>query len=165
MMLMPDVSRGLSIVRDELAGWFLDLNKYRNGGDREFYLTGYSGGPYPVDRVTRGTVLIPDLLINIVGGIQPEKAAAIFADGPDDGLAARFTSIWPEHALGDDVDRYPDKRKRDALDEVNDVLAETDWAVRLRTDDYHPTPYVRLDVEGAEVFAAWRSAVKADLRS
>jgi hypothetical protein len=35
-------------------------------------------------------------LVNVVGGIQPEVARAIFGGGPDDGFAARFLSIWPE---------------------------------------------------------------------
>jgi hypothetical protein len=163
-MLVPDVSRGFAVVRDELAGWFRDLNKYRNGGDREFFLTAYSGGPYPVDRIGRGTLLIPDVLVNILGGVQPEKAAEMFAGGPDDGLAARFTCVWPEPALGDDADRWPNKAARDALDKVNDTLASYDWRAALWSDDYNPTPYCRLDADGAALFARWRSELRRKIR-
>jgi hypothetical protein len=60
----------MTVHRDELAGVVHDLNRYRNGSDREFYLQAYSGGAYFVDRIMRGETFIPDLLFNIAGGIN-----------------------------------------------------------------------------------------------
>lgn len=164
-MVTPAVSRGIALVRDELIGWLLDLNKYRAGGDRQFYLQAYSGGAYPVDRIGRGTLIVPDLLVNIVGGLQPDRAAEMFAAESNDGLESRFTCIWPELALGEDADRWPNKAARDALDRVNDVLASTDWRLALWTDDYKPTPFCRLGVEGAALFAQWRGRLRRDIRA
>ena len=136
-LLLPEVSRGLTIHRDELAGLIYDLNKYRNGSDRQFYLQAFSGGLYAVDRVTRGSKYIEDLLLNIVGGIQPEVAREIFATGPDDGLAARFTAVWPSGPpVWETVDRLPNKGARDALDAICDRLADANWADMLYVDDF-----------------------------
>ncbi len=53
-------SRGIGVLRDELAGWIASLEKYsgaRGGGvDRAFYLQSFNGGPYIADRIGRGTV-------------------------------------------------------------------------------------------------------------
>jgi hypothetical protein len=143
-----------------------DLNRYRAGSDREFYIQGYSGGSYFVDRIMRGSGFIPDLLFNIVGGIQPEVAQGIFASGPDDGFAARFLAVWPngppEWAT---VDRAPNKAARDALDAANDRLATADWSSLLHVDDFKPTPFCRPDVAGYDHFAAWEATLMTSLRA
>src|SRR4029077_8054635 len=44
--------KGLMLFRDELAGWIGALDKYGgSGGDRAFYLEGYGGRAYSVDRI------------------------------------------------------------------------------------------------------------------
>jgi hypothetical protein len=167
MLLMPEVSRGLTVVRDEPAGLVLDMNKYAKGGggDRQFYLQAYTGGAYPVDRMSRGSLLVPDLLLNVVGGIQPEVAGDIFAAGLDDGFAARFTSIWPDlTADWRHVDRTPNKAARDALDAVSDELASADWRLVLEVDDFKPTPFCRPGMEGQQLFAEWRADLMRALR-
>lgn len=165
-LLMPEVSHGMTMSRDELAGVINDLNRYRAGSDRQFLLQSYSGGSYTVDRIIRGTHHVPDLLLNIVGGIQPEVAQAIFAEGPDDGLAARFTSIWPSGPPEwRRVDRYPNGAARKALDAVCDRLVEASWPMLLEVDEYRPTPFCRLVEDGRDMFAAWEARIMAELRA
>jgi hypothetical protein len=156
-------SRGLTLVRDELSGWVLNMSRYNGGSDRQFYLEAYSGGSYAVDRIRRGETHIPDVYINIVGGIQPSVAKKLFSirDGSDDGFFDRFGLIaFPD--LPDDwklVDRWPETGLRQAVNAVADKLASTDWAVTLHTDaDVEAgkaKPYARFSPAAQEIFNAW----------
>jgi putative DNA primase/helicase len=159
LLVQPEISRGLAFVRDEVSGLIRELERYRTrAGDREFMLQGYSGGPKSYARMSRLTVFVPDLLFNIVGGIQPDVARDVFATGADDGLGERFLAIWPDLAAAyQDVDRQPDRAKRDAFDEVAKRLYVADWAKLLTTDDFSAVPYCRVTPEAHGVFSAWRS--------
>ena len=43
-------------TRDELRGWFLDLAREDNAETRSFFVQGWSGGSFTVDRIQRGTL-------------------------------------------------------------------------------------------------------------
>ena len=47
-LILSDQPKGTLLVRDELAGFFGDMNRYNNGsGDRPFWLEAYGGGTTP----------------------------------------------------------------------------------------------------------------------
>lgn len=89
--------KGILIFRDEIGGWLGDLDKYSGSksasGDKGFYLQAFNGGTYPVDRVGRGSFIIPNLSVSIVGGIQPSAIRKFAANSVDDGLLQRFLPI------------------------------------------------------------------------
>ena len=73
---------GIISVRDEMSGWFASMEQYANSTSanaiRAFWLQGYNGGPYNIDRVDkRRTGHIPNLSISLFGGIQPEAARRV----------------------------------------------------------------------------------------
>jgi Protein of unknown function (DUF3987) len=80
----------------ELAGWLGSMEKYGGGkaanSDRAFWLETYNGGPQVVDRIGRGTSAVENLSASILGGIQPDKLAAIHGLA-DDGLLQRFIPV------------------------------------------------------------------------
>jgi hypothetical protein len=103
-------ARGILLYRDELAGWFEAMNKYRSGGDdRQFFLQCWSGGPYRVDRKGTGVVCASDLYLSIYGTIQPDIVAKVFRGGDGDGMTSRFgLLVWPRPLSQIDVvDRQP----------------------------------------------------------
>ena len=55
------------------------MSRYNKGSDRPFYLECHAGGYYTVDRVIRGRQIIPEVYLNIFGGIQPKVARKAFA--------------------------------------------------------------------------------------
>ena len=59
------------IIADELAGLFLNMSRYSNGSDREFWLEAWNGKHFIVERMGRRSVAIDHLLIGITGGLQP----------------------------------------------------------------------------------------------
>lgn len=97
--LAAGLPRGLLLVRDELAGWFGGFNRYNGGGsDRAFALEAYGGRSFTVDRMkNRDPIRIEHLSVGVLGGVQPDKVAAI-TDGADDGMASRLLWSWPGDA-------------------------------------------------------------------
>jgi hypothetical protein len=95
--LLAGLPKGVLNLRDEMAGWLLNLSRYSNGGtDRPFWLEAYAGGPYQIDRQKYPVPLfIPHLTLPAFGTIQPERLADILG-GADDGLSSRFLWAWPE---------------------------------------------------------------------
>lgn len=95
--LMSGVWRGLLLSRDELSGWLGSMDRYNGGGDRPFWLEAYGGRSFTVDRKSSPEPLIVDnLSIAILGGTQPDKLDSLLLHGDDDGLLARFLTVYPE---------------------------------------------------------------------
>jgi Protein of unknown function (DUF3987)/RepB DNA-primase from phage plasmid len=109
-----DNPNGLLCIQDELSGWFGSMDRYTGNGakDRAFWLRAYNGGPYSVDRVSRGSFRIPNLSACVLGGIQPDKIREFAADGVDDGLLQRACPIILS-ASTNDRDKVEDEVNRE----------------------------------------------------
>jgi putative DNA primase/helicase len=109
---------GIFVLRDELTGWLAGLEKKGREPERAFYLEGWNGNtPFTVDRIGRGTVLVPHTCITLFGAIQPDRLQAYLADvhrngSGNDGLIQRFQLlVWPDRSSDYTwQDRPPDKR-------------------------------------------------------
>jgi hypothetical protein len=89
--LLQQNPRGLSVVRDELAGLLMNMERYGNGTDRQFYIESFGGRRFTVDIKSRPEpLIIQRLLLTLLGGIQPQRLQEIFNTSTDDGLSARF---------------------------------------------------------------------------
>ncbi|MGX0962611.1 hypothetical protein AB7M63_003060 [Bradyrhizobium japonicum] len=95
--VLKDSPDGVLCLQDELSGWFGSMDKYSSGRgsakDRGFWLQSFNGGPYTVNRIGRGAVLIENLSVSLLGGIQPEPIRALAAEAHDDGLLQRLFPI------------------------------------------------------------------------
>ncbi|MDR6302662.1 hypothetical protein GGQ85_000338 [Nitrobacter vulgaris] len=95
--VLKDSPDGVLCLQDELSGWFGSMDKYSSGRgaakDRGFWLQAFNGGPYTVNRISRGATLIENLSVSLLGGIQPEPIRALAADAHDDGLLQRLFPI------------------------------------------------------------------------
>jgi hypothetical protein len=87
--------RGMVVIDDELAGLFLNMGRYSNGSDREFWLKAWNGEHHSVERQSRPPVVLDHLLVGMTGGFQPDKLARSFT-GDDDGMYARVLFGWPD---------------------------------------------------------------------
>jgi putative DNA primase/helicase len=89
--------RGLLLSRDELSGWLGSMDRYNGGGDRPFWLEAYGGRSFTVDRKSSPEPIIVDhLSVAILGGTQPDKLARLLVNTDDDGLLARFLTVFPD---------------------------------------------------------------------
>jgi hypothetical protein len=95
--VLKDSPRGVLSIQDELSGWFGSMDKYAPGkgamADRGFWLQAYNGGPYSLNRISRGACYIPNCSIGLLGGIQPEPIRNIANDSHDDGLIQRLLPV------------------------------------------------------------------------
>ena len=145
--------KGLLSYRDELSGWIGSFNRFNGGGgERAFWLESFGGRSYTVDRVKLDKpIMIANLTISILGGIQPDRLTSMIMKGDDDGLASRLLFVWPE----------PIRPARPM------VVADKDGALQafqrlqalpMTTNEYGDlTPAViPLTPEAADIFEAWR---------
>ena len=93
-VLLEARPQGLAFVADELARLFLNMQRYSNGQDNEFWLEAWNGKNFVVERQSRPPVVVDYLLVGVTGGFQPDKLARAF-EGDDDGMYARFCFAWP----------------------------------------------------------------------
>ncbi len=90
--------RGSGIVKEELSGWFLQLNTYKKsgGGDESFYLQSHGGRPSKVNRKTSPTLYVPATTLSITGTIQPVILRQVLTSSHiGSGMAARFLFAMP----------------------------------------------------------------------
>jgi hypothetical protein len=88
---------GFLIKSDELAGFIGSMEKYSSSSkgasaNRAFWLKAYDGGAFFEDRVIRGENFISDLVVSMIGGIQPDRLAELHGL-TSDGLLQRFLPV------------------------------------------------------------------------
>jgi len=94
-VLLQARQRGMLVIADELAGLFMNMVRYSNGSDREFWLEAWNGKSFVIERLGRPAVNLDNLLIGITGGLQPDKLARSL-EGDADGMYARIMFAWPD---------------------------------------------------------------------
>ena len=85
--------RGQLVITDELSGLFLNMSRYTNGQDNEFWLEAWNGKSFNVERQTR-SISVDYLLVGLLGGFQPDKLGPSFGERHD-GMYARLCFAWP----------------------------------------------------------------------
>ncbi len=124
--ILVDNEQGLLCVRDELTGWLGSMDAYKGGrsgggSDRANWIELYNGGQRSIDRVTRGSIFIPNWSACLIGGIQPDMMRRAAASMGNDGLLQRFIPVVASHVDSIGVDRAPDM---DAIDQYRDLFQQ-----------------------------------------
>ncbi|EJL8715250.1 DUF3987 domain-containing protein [Vibrio owensii] len=130
---------GILFFRDELSGWFAELQKKGREHERAIYLQAFNASktPYVVERIGRENITIPSLTLSILGGIQPKKLETLLAakqsGQDDDGLFERFQlCVYPDENQCCYVDESPNEEAIAALYSVYlklVTLAESDTVI------------------------------------
>jgi putative DNA primase/helicase len=159
--LMAANPAGLLILRDELAGWLMQLDREGREGERAFSLECWNGdGGFTIDRIGRGSIYVPACCLSILGGITPARlrsylVAVLKDQAGNDGLLQRFQLLTypdtsPEWTY---VDRAPKPNRIAAmLKRLTDLDAEA------------PEVYA-FDDEAQELFVSWLSDLERRIRS
>jgi hypothetical protein len=159
-VLLEARPQGLAFVADELARLFLNMQRYSNGQDNEFWLEAWNGKHFVVERQGRPPVVLDYLLVGVVGGLQPDKVARAF-EGDEDGMYARFYFSWPEEPahrpLSDEVGEI-EPEIQNALTRIVDLPAGEDGVFAPRTVDLSAEA-----VSAFETFRTFLAQLKPDL--
>lgn len=95
--LHEENKNSIGIFKDELAGWFKDMNKYRQGSDLEFWLSSWSNKGIAVNRKTAKSSFVESPILPVLGGIQPNILVQFFTEeNKDNGFIDRMLTSYPE---------------------------------------------------------------------
>jgi hypothetical protein len=155
-VILEKQPRGALQVRDELAGWLGNMERYSGGSDRAFWLEAYGGRSYTVERMGRDPVHVARLALGVLGGIQPDRLTSLLLKGvDDDGLLARLMPIWPDPA--------PIARPRAGVDEAfAEAAFERLLSLDMVRDDGEARPaLVAFDAAAQDMLHEWRTQCRA----
>lgn len=110
----------IGVFKDELAGWFKDMNKYRAGSDLEFWLSSWSNKGISLNRKTAKSSFVESPIIPVLGGIQPSILTQFFTEeNKDNGFIDRMLTCFPDLK----IDSYNEKEMpEDILTWYNDYI-------------------------------------------
>lgn len=105
---------GLVVRRDELVGWVRSFDAYKagRGGERQTWLTLWSGRPVKVDRAGRDPYFCARPCVSVCGSVQPDMLPQLEEEaGCRDGFLERILWSWPDarpmrlsdFAIGDEL--------------------------------------------------------------
>lgn len=163
-ILLNNNPRGILVSRDELTGWFRQLEKFGHESDRAFYLEAWNGKDgFRYDRVGRGELAIGSACVSIIGGIQPSKLRGMLdsvRDGghDNDGLLQRFQlTVYPDLPTGAyrSIDRAPKLEAERRVFDIFEYLANVEPGVIADQEGDSGPHFLRFDDEAQKFFYGW----------
>lgn len=141
---------GLLLHRDEIKGFFDNMNRYNSSGEISNYLSIYDGTPFPVDRKTLEPQWISNPYLCILGGIQPRAIANAFKPSwADEGFVQRWLYVYPQV--------LPEKEYKD---NVLDEMYKTAWCEIINKLNASGDMKLMLSVEAKALFDAFNKETK-----
>ena len=161
--IMSENPAGILVSRDELPGWWSQLDRAGREGERAFCLSAWNGDTgHTIDRIARGTIHVPHCCMSMLGGISPGRLRSYLVDaledGPsNDGLIQRLQLlVWPDTTPDwTYVDRAPDATSEEHAARVFRKLVELDAEDPAR---------FRFAPDAQELFNEWYAELEAKIR-
>ena len=153
ILILVENPAGILIELDEFAMLLVRLSKDENCAERGLILSAYNGNtPYSYKILSRDDVHIPNLVISIVGGLQPSKLKRFINEAKegiqDDGLLQRLQGVvYPDKKLLLPLDKKGEEALRVELNNIFEALDS------ISSGDQ---TILRFDDEGQNVFDEWR---------
>lgn len=128
--LHEDNPNAVGVFKDELAGWYKDMNKYRAGSDMEFWLSSWSGRGVSMNRKSAKSSFVEEPMIPVVGGIQPGILEQFYTDdNMENGFVDRMLICYPDV----EVESYcEDEMEYEYTKLYNDMIKDMHYFVQLR---------------------------------
>jgi putative DNA primase/helicase len=160
---MSENPAGILVIRDELTGWWSQLDRSGREGERPFCLQAWNGDTgHTIDRIGRGTIHVEACCMSMLGGIQPGRLRSYLVDaledGPsNDGLIQRFQLlVWPDTTREYvEVDRTPDAASEEKAARIFRKLVELDAENPAR---------LHFALDAQELFTEWRAELEGKIR-
>jgi len=142
--LHEENKNSIGVHKDELSGWFKDMNKYRAGSDLQFWLSSWSNEGVSLNRKTAKSSFVQSPIIPVIGGIQPNILNDFYTDeNKDNGFVDRMLTCFPEL----EIDVYSEAELDDSiLTWYNDFISNFYHDVRMSilriNDDGEVYPHI-----------------------
>lgn len=92
-------TNGMGIYKDELNGFFEEMNRYNSGGNKEFYMSSFSGGQYIKNRASYDPITIDNIFLSILGSIQPELLTKLSQTNISNGMIDRWLYVESDNTI------------------------------------------------------------------
>lgn len=90
--------RGFVIDREEIKGWLDDFGRYNKSGEQSNMLSTWSGVSVMYNRKGSEPINIPNPVINVLGGIQPDLLPSLASDNrAENGFVSRMCFVYPDN--------------------------------------------------------------------
>lgn len=163
----------LLVCRDELSGFFANLERNGQESARSFYLESWSGDrPFKVDRIGRGSTRIPRSCVAVLGGIQPGPISNLMREAQrhsrgNDGLMQRFQlAVWPDLSSQFElVDLEPNAENWRELMNIFENFADLQPSDVGAIQPTSGIPYLRFDGDAQQLFLRWLEDHENRIRS
>lgn len=127
---------GMGMFKDELNGFFKEMNRYNSGGDLEFYLSAFSGGYYSKNRKSYDPQSLNDVYLSILGGVQPEVLKQISNTQVSNGMIDRWLYVISSDTVPDTQDNeMTDKYTSIYHNFMNNIINECSYERGLEWND------------------------------
>jgi len=132
--LHQESKNAIGVFKDELAGWFKDMNKYRAGSDLEFWLSSWSGKPVNLNRKTVKSSFVDKPCIPVLGGIQPNIFNLFYTEeNKDNGFVDRMLLSYPDLT----VNNYSEEEiNQDLLEWFNNSMIKFFDTIKYKVIEY-----------------------------
>jgi hypothetical protein len=134
-MAMSATPRGITILRDELAGWFNDFGRYSKSGEQQNMLSTWSQQPFRTNRKTGDNDFINKPFTDVFGGIQPGLLNEMAKDNRAlSGFLQRFCFVFPDHIKAPVYNsrEITEDRKAQYRNYINRLLSIPDFRQEIR---------------------------------
>jgi len=168
--LLSKNPRGLLLYRDELMGFFTNLEKTGHESDRAFYLEAWNGyGSYTTDRIGRGTIHTKNLCLSLLGSTQPDKLLGYLHRAmhgfENDGLFQRFQLlVYPDTKRDwEFVDQKPAWEAQRRVTTLVEKIAFMDFVQQgARQEEGAAIPYFHFEEDAQKLFNEWLSDLQLE---
>ena len=138
--LHSENKNGIGILKDELAGWFKEMNRYRQGSDIEHWLSSWSGKEINLNRKVSKSSFVDKACMPVIGGIQPSILEEFYtSENKDNGFIDRMLFSFPDLV----VEKYNEK---ELTDDILEIYRNKIWGffddvrhlIRFENDEIKP---------------------------
>lgn len=158
--------QGILLFRDELSGWFKEMEGPNRLGEREYYLQTWNGNSsYKMDRIGRGMVKADALCLSIIGTIQPAKLAPHLSYAKNqggDGLLQRFQLITMARSYNGEIeDLFDLKNKSACVQAIKSMYAIAEKLDKIPLPEKRDGKFIRnenalrFNIEGQLMMDKW----------
>lgn len=134
--ILDDKYQGVGLFMDEQSAWIKNMNRYKEGSDKEFWLSTWSGQEVTVNRMSRKGSFVPNPFVSVLGGIQPNILNNFFTDeNSSSGFLDRILFCFPtakveeynEEEIDEDLVQWYSDSIAFLFDNVNNVAKFDDF--------------------------------------